>query len=81
MKSPHKNSNIMIIEHGPLIDETMEQRKKILDLKSIEMNTHIILDLNGIFINKIQQPTHAKGMHKIMNRRCTLNEDLIDCLF
>jgi hypothetical protein len=60
----------------------MEQRKRILDLKSIKMNTHIILDLNGILINKIQQPTHAKGcMHKIMNWRCTLNEDLNDCLF
>jgi hypothetical protein len=37
---------------------------------------------HGILINKIQQPTHAKGcMHKIMNWRCTLNEDLNDCLF
>jgi hypothetical protein len=46
----------------------MEQRKRILNLKSIKMNTYIILDLNGILINKIQQPTYTKGcMHKIMN--------------
>jgi len=65
-----------------VLEDWIQQRKRILDLKSTEMNTHIILDLNGIFINKIQQPTHAKGcMHKIMNRRCTLNEYLNDCLF